>query len=356
MPEETAYPVVIDGRMGVVLLYRHLTPVEGLDFQNRITQEVRDGRNRWSLERAIDMPQQHCIAFEGNNQLVYVFEDGVQYYRLFRPRDFTELIVAFEVDDIDNLTEEEKKLHERILDQFITAYRAFTGDIGVRMPDDLFEDYPLIRMGRHEYTEEELRFTEIERLRRLRTMDMRIEGLPFGINLHLLTPPQVDPERVGPIISAFLRTGETIPRPQATLIKAAEELKIGHNYRYAFLLASFVIEEVVTEFLEDIKRRAGVSDRAIEAYRGEIGIAYKIKVELPLILPQNHPIRRLIPEMTGVNSIRNDVVHRARVPTFQEAGNSIQIADRLIKSLAGEPDEPEAPAAPPPAAPAPAAV
>ena len=50
------------------------------------------------------------------------------------------------------------------------------------------------------------------------------------------------------------------------LIKAVEELKIGQDYRYSLLLAFFSIEQVVTDFLEDIKGRAGISEKTIKNY------------------------------------------------------------------------------------------
>src|ERR1035437_2675944 len=175
MPEHTAYPVVLDGKLGAVLLFRHLAPVEVLDFENGIIRETDEGRTRWQLQRPITIPTEHCIALEGNGQLVYVFEDGVQYYRFFRPRDFTELFIVFEVEDVANITDEEKSRHERILDQFLLAYRAFTGDVTVRMLHDLSGDYPVIRMGSYEFNEDELRLSEVERITRPRTMDVRID-------------------------------------------------------------------------------------------------------------------------------------------------------------------------------------
>jgi hypothetical protein len=337
MPEHTAYPVTLDGKLGAVLLFKHLMPVEALDFENSIMREVCEGRIRWTLQRPITMPTEHCIALEANQQLIYVFEDGVQYYRFFRPRNFTELFVTFEVEDTTNITDEEKSRHERILDQFLLAYRAFTGDVTVRMLHDLVGDYPVIRMGAYEFNEDELRMAEVDRITCPRTMDARIEGLPFGINLGALTPPPIDPERVGPIISAFLRSGASIPKPQEILIKAAEELKIGLDYTYAFLLASFAIEQVLTDFLEDVKQQAGISENTIEAYQGEIGMSYKINVELPLVVPANHAVRQLIPDLKGANTIRNAVVHKGRTATHQDAALAIQTGDKLIKALIGEP-------------------
>jgi hypothetical protein len=336
MPEHTAYPVVLNGKLGAVLLVRHLTPVEAVDFENLITRETGEGRTRWTLKRPITIPTEGCIALEGNGQLLYVLEDGVQYYRLFRPRNFTELFIAFEVEDIASITDEQKSRHEQILDQFLLAYRAFTGDVAVRMLHDLAGDYPVIRMGSYEYNEDELRLPDLERITRLRTMDVRIEGLPLGINPNVLTPPFIDPDRAGPVISAFLRSGEAIPKPQEVLIKATEELKISLDYNYAFLLASFAIEQVLTDFLEDVKKHAGIPENTIKAYQGDVGMAYKINVELPLVVRADHAVRQLIPDLKGTNTIRNAIVHKGRTATYEEAVVAIQTGDKLIKALMGE--------------------
>src|SRR5690349_1091358 len=98
MPEHTGYLVNVDGRVGSVLLYRQLTPVEGVDFDNALVRTTEGARMSWTLQRPITMPTEGCIGIEGNGQLIYVFEDGMQYYRLFRPRDFTEVFIVHEVE------------------------------------------------------------------------------------------------------------------------------------------------------------------------------------------------------------------------------------------------------------------
>ena len=178
MPEHTGYPVMLDGKLGAVLLLRHLAPIEVLDFENSIIRESEESLTRWRLQRPITVPTEHCIALQANQQLVYVLEDGVHYYRFFRPRSFTELLITFEVDDIANLTDEQKRRHERIMDQFLLAYRAFTGDVTVRMLHDLSDDYPVIRVGSYEFNEDELQMTERDRITRPRTGDREIGDSP----------------------------------------------------------------------------------------------------------------------------------------------------------------------------------
>jgi hypothetical protein len=337
MPERTGYLMRFGDKMGSVLLYRHLKPVEALDFSNSIARTEHERKVQWTLQRPITMADEHNIAREREGELIYVFEDGVQYYRVFKPRNFTELFIVHEVEDTANLTDEEKLRHELVLDRFLMAYRAFTGDVSVRMPNDLAGDYPFIRTGIHEYTEEELRVPEHARITNLRELGVRIEGVPLGINPHVLKPPAVDVERTGPLIQRFLASGESIPEPQAMLIKAVEELKIGQDYRYALLLAFFSLEQIVTDFLEDVKGSAGISERTIKNYRGEIGMSYKINVELPLVIRPSDPVRQLIPVLDRANGLRNQVVHKGRDVTFEEAGFVINLGDQMIKGLSGDP-------------------
>lgn len=49
MPEHTAYPVMLDGKPGAVLLFKHLGPVEALDFENNIIRETDEGRTQFML-------------------------------------------------------------------------------------------------------------------------------------------------------------------------------------------------------------------------------------------------------------------------------------------------------------------
>jgi hypothetical protein len=339
MPEHTGYVTKVGDAIGSLLLYRHLKPVEALDFANGLERE-NDGPTRWHLQRPITMPDERNVAMEGKGQLIYIFEDGAQYYRLFRPRYFAELFIVHEVEDTANLTGEERSRHEHILERFITAYRAFTGDVSVRLPSDLGADYPVIRAGLRDYTEDELQKSEHERITCLQVLNVRVEAIPLGINPHILTPPAIDVERAGLLMLRLLASGELVPGPQTMLIKAVEELKIGQDYRYALLLAFFSVEQIITEFLEERKGHAGISEPTIKKYRGEIGIAYKINVELPLVLRSDHPLRVLIPALGRANTLRNQVVHKGREVTFEEAQFVIGVGDQLIKGFSEEPITP----------------
>ena len=61
MPEHTGYLVRVEDRLGSVLLYRHLQPVEALDFQNELRHEMKDGKNKWTIDRPITIPEEKCI-------------------------------------------------------------------------------------------------------------------------------------------------------------------------------------------------------------------------------------------------------------------------------------------------------
>jgi hypothetical protein len=137
------------------------------------------------------------------------------------------------------------------------------------------------------------------------------------------------------------------------LIQAFEALKISQDYRHALLLAFFSIEQVVTETLEDIKKKAGIPEKTVKNFRaGEFGISYRINIELPLVFPPESLVRKLIPDLDKANGYRNGVVHKQRDPTYEEATFVIKTGDRLIKALSGEPIDAEPAAEPVPPAPA----
>ena len=269
MPEHTGYLVRVEDKLGSVLLYRHLQPVEALDFQNELRHEMRDGKNKWTIDRPITILEEKCIGMVAEGEVLYVFEGAAQYYRLLRKRKFTELFIVHDVQDTETLTDEEKKRFERILDQFIFAYRAFTGDVSVGMPNDLVGDYPAIRAGVHEYSREDLQMPETQRIATLPNLNIGIEALPLGFNLHELKPPSVDPERVGPLMSKFLASGDSVPEAHSLLVKALEELKIANDYNDALLLGFFSIELVVSDVLHHVKEKAGISNNTLKQYESE---------------------------------------------------------------------------------------
>jgi hypothetical protein len=332
MPEHTGYLVRVEGGLGSILLYRHLQPVEALDFHNELRQHTQDGKHNWTIERPITLPEANCISLASEGESLYVLEGLAHYYRFFKKRKFTELFVIYEVGDTSQLTDEETGRFASILDRFIFAYRAFTGDVSVRMPNDLAGEYPVIRAGVHEYTEEELQVPDQQRITTLPQINIGIQGLPFA-NPHEIKPPAVDAERIGPKMSGFLASGSAVPDAQSLLVKATEELKIANDYRYALLLGFFSIESVLNEFLQHIKAKAGISTNTLKQYEGEVGMSYKINVELPLVLQTNHPVRQLIPGLKTANTLRNKVVHTGRKVTYQEAASVVTVADKLIRAL-----------------------
>ena len=62
-------------------------------------------------------------------------------------------------------------------------------------------------------------------------------------------------------------------------------------------------------------------------------MSYMINVELPLVLLRNHPMRGIIPQLNGVNSIRNAIVHKSREVNYTEAARAINTASKLIEML-----------------------
>ena len=238
-----------------------------------------------------------------------------------------------EVEDTSRITTEENEFYRSILEAFIQAYRLFSTDVLIRMPDDLHEDFPIVRGAVHEYSAEELLLPEAERIARLREAGFSIHAVPLGSHPALFERPAFDPDQIGPPMSEFLARGETVPREQDLLIKAAEELKINRNCRYALLLAFIAAEQAITGFLRNVKTRRGVAPNKLRQYEADIGISYLMNVELPMVLYPDERIQEVLPDLNGVNTIRNGVVHKIRDVNYAEAASAINTVGKLLQLL-----------------------
>ena len=304
-----------------------------LDFDNGIDEQTDAGAITRSLRRSIESLPKRNIAMVAEGKLLYVMDRESSYYRIFRPVNFTEIFIVFEVGDTGNLTKLEESFHENVLTAFLKVYRLFSQDVAIRMLDDLEHHAPVIRAGVHEYSTEEMALSEERRISVLRDTPFGIASVPLGANPRTLNPPAFDPAVIGPRMSALLASGDPISPPQDILVKALEELKVAGDFRYAFLLAFFSIEQVITDLLRAVKIERGVPPRKLKDHEKNIGISYMINVELALVLRRDHPVRALIPQLNGVNTIRNGVVHKSREVNYREAAHAINIASKLMEML-----------------------
>ena len=71
------------------------------------------------------------------------------------------------------------------------------------------------------------------------------------------------------------------------------------NYRYAFLLAFFALEDILRDYLRHLETRRGVSATKLKAYEKDIGMSYMINVELPMVTHPDQRVQDLLPDSTG---------------------------------------------------------
>ena len=152
MPEHTGYLVRVVGGLGSVLLYRHLQPAEA---QNELRQEMQDSKNKWTIDRPITIPEEKCIDMASEGEILYVLEGAARHYRFLRGAG----LLRFSLCAMSKTPKPDGR-EETLRRDFRPvhfAYRAFTGDVSIRVPNDLVGDYPVVCAGLHEYSEEELR-------------------------------------------------------------------------------------------------------------------------------------------------------------------------------------------------------
>ena len=104
------------------------------------------------------------------------------------------------------------------------------------------------------------------------------------------------------------------------------------NYRYAFLLAFFALEDILRDYLRHLKTRRGVSATKLKAYEKDIGMSYMINVELPMVTHPGERIQELLPDLKRITTIPNGIVHKAREVTHDDAALAIRAVSTLFSS------------------------
>nr|WP_295870391.1 hypothetical protein [uncultured Chitinophaga sp.] len=118
---------------------------------------------------------------------------------------------------------------------------------------------------------------------------------------------------------------QNITLEEEFLSHALEQYTIKQNYKYAFLEAFLAIESSVEKFLEAKKIEANIPQKNIDDFRREVGIGYKINIELPIALLGNTPsnFNIMLNDLNTIRQKRNKIVHQGIGITAAEAYEAI---------------------------------
>jgi len=109
------------------------------------------------------------------------------------------------------------------------------------------------------------------------------------------------------------------------------------NFRMALLEAVIALEIVVSSIISRIATEKGISEGETEDFLVRVGLAYSLEIVLKLLIPQSLPREEVILGCKGANTIRNGIMHKARLSVSQseaeDAINNIEMFISQVKPL-----------------------
>jgi hypothetical protein len=141
-----------------------------------------------------------------------------------------------------------------------------------------------------------------------------------------------DPEKAFDSVKLNLNSGNTLNHKDI-FIKAQEEIYLKKNFKYALLEVFIFIEQIVVRILKRIKLEKGISNQTLKAFNKEVGIAYMLNVEIPLVLEEYISQKDLFGNIDKIRKKRNAVVHNGEVVSEDEAKFAVDNAFKLYNTL-----------------------
>jgi hypothetical protein len=332
LPEDETYFVEEDGIKSSILIKKHLEALEVLDFDNRLNEQDINKKTSVQIENSIQSVCEKNVLLKLGDKFVKCIEYEKHYHRNYSPRFYTELIIAYEISDCNNVTEQEYLLYEKILDRFLSVYRKITHDIKVRRFSNNFDDNYIVKTCVVKYSADEIIKTIEQRLTIGRKLTFSIKQMKYEKFHGSLPVVNKENEKIHNLqIHSCLEKNDPIILAEETLIKAFEELLLNKNYKYALLDAFISAETLIVENVNKAKMAKGVSKNKLDSYQTEIGISYIINVDLPLLIDDiTDKERELLGCIDKVRKMRNDIVHNGKQCSEQDALFAINKVNELI--------------------------
>jgi hypothetical protein len=348
------YFLTVDKTHALVRLLRNIKSLEVLDFTNELVPDT-GGKNFRQLRRPIDSPgpgsmeltaATKSIATEREDILLHDLNKGKvtdfphrltidpvsrEQYRLFKTRDWTDVVISYETENVESVTPQEA-FFQKVWDRFIATYRLKTKDSRILYFEDVHEAIHW-HVGTVIYSVDEMLLSPVERLAASRpsvqpkhssiSFPYAHEGF-FEFDVHRTTQEVFD----------FLKTGRSVSIAEELLLKAHEAAYHRKNFRYALVESFTAAELCVSNVLNRFKLSRGVSKGKLEEYRDEVPMAYKLNVELAVLLETpSDKEKQVIGDVNWLRKERNAVVHDGKVVIEAEARRAVCVAHALFEML-----------------------
>jgi hypothetical protein len=345
------YALQVEGSLAHVRLLRRLSPVEVLDFTNELIPDP-ERRNFRRLKRPIESPSEksfelamsiiteqqditlHNLSMERITALPHrltLERTSLEEYKFYKTRDWTDILIIYEIEDTLSISPPESIYFQKVLNQFIQIYRLITKDSRIRYWEDIQEAISW-NLGKVEFSDEDSNKSPHERLGTTREVIFKDETISFPYARERTF--EFDISVATQQVSEFASTNRTVSLALELFLRAHEAAYYRRNFRYALLEAFTAVEVCVSRFLNTAMISRGVSKGKLEEYESEVSMAYKLNIELPLLLNNiNNKEREVIGSVDKLRKLRNAVIHTGRPVSEVEAKESVRVTGALFDML-----------------------
>ena len=347
------YFLEVEGKPALVRLLNQIKPVEVLDFTNELIADPKGGNFR-KLMNPIESPSSQSLEFFGRtleteqpDRTSHGLKEGkiadlphrltldaisFDKYKLYKTRDWTDIVIIYEVEDIQNVTAVEATFFQKALNRFNQVYRLMTKDSRVRYFDDVGEAIHW-NIAKVEFSQEEMTGSPQDRLAAARE-SVKFENKSISFPYAHEGFFEFDTKAITQKVFDLLKANRWLSVAEELLLNAHEAAYYRKNFRYALVEAFTAAEVCVSNFLSKSKLGRGVSQGKLKEYKDEVSISYKLNVEMPVFL-ENLRLdeRQAIGRVDGLRKQRNEVVHGAKFVSEAEAKEAVETTGALFNML-----------------------
>ncbi|MBB4081153.1 hypothetical protein GGR28_003801 [Lewinella aquimaris] len=345
LQDNSEYTISLNGKFYIVKIVSKSLPIVVREFDNEFVVKntkfilPRDGDQLIDITLKKDISPSFSEAAQliDKDEFYFIIDSEEQNTRTYSNTYYTKLYLKFEVDDIDD-DDESKRLFWKYLHNFVQMYKRASDDFILQFSETFHKNAILIYETTWEYSDSDLQFEELERLEFTKHKGFFKPSLStVSLADYRTNTPSAhydledNTKALKEITQSEYEYNDNEDWSVDLFIKAKEELFHNKNYKYALLDSFIFIESLVGSLVTSAKIERGLSKSTIKNYEKDIGISYQINIELPLLFPsfvgEN---KAIISDLNKIRKIRNDIVHKGKVVTGEEAAIAIKTVQKFV--------------------------
>lgn len=326
LPLKSSYNFISENKSFNIQIYDDKWSVNIVDYANELLfneKEIKLKNYEFNLGN-------NSTVITSNGEPIIVAQFADDGFREVYQAPCTTVIVRFESNENDNNPEIALKGFKF----FFKAYQIISEDAFALSADELFLVTNTTFKFFYKYLESELAMSAIERFEMVVVKRFELDKLGFS-TYKLKNRFNSEYNKANDqLMKIYLNSRIKDDFILEALSNAQRQKTLYKNYKYALLECFFVIESVVYKFVEQKKIEKGISKNKLKDFTNRIGISYLINIEMPLLLEVNdEKSKRILDNIDQVRRLRNEVVHKNREVSVQEADLAIAAVNSLLSFL-----------------------